>query len=86
MPNPRTVGREKNLAAAAAAAAVVEEEAAEARRLEEAEEAAEAEAQKNINVTATESAPSEWWVSEVARGLSLFASSEVRRCNCSLVV
>ena len=45
MPNPRTVGREKNLAAAAAAAAVVEEEAAEARRLEEAEEAAEAEAQ-----------------------------------------
>ena len=47
MPNPRTVGREKNLAAAAAAAAVVEEEAAEARRLEEAEEAAEAEAQKH---------------------------------------
>jgi len=46
LPNPRTVGREKNLAAAAAAA-VVEEEAAEARRLEEAEEAAEAEAQKH---------------------------------------
>ena len=29
-----------------------------------------------------------WWVGEVARGLSLFggASSEVRRCNCSVVV
>jgi hypothetical protein len=53
LPNPRTVGREKNLAAATAAA-VVKEEAAEARRLEKAEEAAEAEA--NINVTATESA------------------------------
>jgi uncharacterized membrane protein len=46
LPNPRTVGREKNLAAATAAA-VVKEEAAEARRLEEAEEAAEAEAEKH---------------------------------------